>query len=109
MIFAQFEVSAVNHMSSLMSEQWQAVNYLSIVMGEQRKKGENSCTTAALKQHTPVIFFFSHHFWQVIDRQRKLTSNVTICDLWLLFEVSKVIDWFQISVLTNSAILPYHT
>ena len=32
--------------------EWKAVNHLSKVMGEQRKKGENSCSGAALKQHT---------------------------------------------------------
>ena len=79
---------------------------------EKRKR------TAAKQQHwrstkpwkqAAVISFFSHHFWQVIDRQWKLTSDVTICDLWLLFEVSKIIDGCQINVLTISVILPYRS
>ena len=57
-----FEVSAVNHLSSLMSEQWRPVNHLSKVMGEQRKKGEKSYTAVALKQHPA---FKNKHLWSL--------------------------------------------
>ena len=104
------KVSILKFQLSITCQVWWVNNgRLSITCQKWWVNKEKKERTAALQQHwsstqlskqAAVISFFSHHFWQVIDRQWKLTSDVTICDLWLLFEVSKIIDWCQISVLT---------